>query len=484
MTHFHQMKQLIITLTTSLTALIFCIPGVHAGTAVKTNILYDALLNANIGIETTVAPRWSIDVSGNYNGWKLSSGRQWKHWFIQPEARYWTREAMRGHFLAANLIGGQFNTTLRGARRQGWGAGAGVGYGYAWRFGSHWGLEAELTAGYIRYAYDKYPCTQCGRRIAHRNRNYFGPTKAAINLVYHFGSEKKKEPVAPVVEPPVLPAVIEAPVPEVIDTLPTFDFILVDVPHSRVRSENISGVARVSFAVNKTAIDTSLGNNAAELAAIVARLDSIRNDLDMQIAAVEFTGYASPEGSYRNNDRLAAARTAALRAYIGEARNLPDSVVSEHHVAEDWAGLRAAVAASDLPDKESLLSVIDSDRSEDARESALRRYRASWARIAAEMLPALRRTEYKIRYEHRYEEKETQTLENVNKAITAGDVEEASRLLVDIPSSPEADYARGVVAALQHRYEEAGAWFARAQSRGITAAADALLQLKTKTNYQ
>lgn len=180
------MKQLIRNLTLSLTATLCITFGAYAETAVKTNILYDALLNANIGIETTVAPRWSIDVSGNYNGWKLSSGRQWKHWFIQPEARYWTREAMRGHFLAANLIGGQFNTTLRGARRQGWGAGAGVGYGYAWRFGSHWGLEAELTAGYIRYAYDKYPCTQCGRRIAHRNLNKIEKYTSANNIELNF----------------------------------------------------------------------------------------------------------------------------------------------------------------------------------------------------------------------------------------------------------------------------------------------------------
>ena len=111
----------------------------------------------------------------------------------------------------------------------------------------------------------------------------------------------------------------------------------------------------------------------------------------------------------------------------------------------------------------------------------MRKHRDSWGWIATGVLPSLRRTEYKIDYEHRYEERETRTLEEVNRAITAGDIDTAARLLVDIPSSPEADYARGVVAAMQHRYDEARAWFIRAQARGIAVATDALRQLETKT---
>jgi len=166
--------------------------------AVKTNVLYDAFLNVNLGVEIKVARRWSLDLSGDYNGWKISGNRQWKHWLIQPEARYWTKEAMNGHFFAAHLLGGQFNTAFSSTRRQGWGVGAGVGYGYSRRLGSNWGLEAEIAAGYLRYGYDKYPCAQCGRKTGSRNRNYVGPTKAAVNLVYYFGQSKKEKPVAEV----------------------------------------------------------------------------------------------------------------------------------------------------------------------------------------------------------------------------------------------------------------------------------------------
>lgn len=77
--------------------------------ALKTNLFYDATLTANIGAEVAVAPRWSIDLSGNLNAWTVGSDKRWKHWMIQPEARYWFCEAIGGHFVGAHLLGGQYN---------------------------------------------------------------------------------------------------------------------------------------------------------------------------------------------------------------------------------------------------------------------------------------------------------------------------------------------------------------------------------------
>lgn len=91
---------------TFLTVMALCVTvGTHAQVAVKTNLLYDALLNANLGAEFNIVSHWSLDLSGNYNGWKLSGNRQWKHWFIQPEARYWLKDNMKGHFLRPILSG-------------------------------------------------------------------------------------------------------------------------------------------------------------------------------------------------------------------------------------------------------------------------------------------------------------------------------------------------------------------------------------------
>ena len=73
-----------------------------------------------------------------------------------------------------------------GERHQGWGAGAGVSYGYSWLLSRHWNLEATVGVGYLFLKSDKYPCANCGRKQEGIKKHYFGPTQAAINLIYQF----------------------------------------------------------------------------------------------------------------------------------------------------------------------------------------------------------------------------------------------------------------------------------------------------------
>ena len=171
--------------------------------AVKTNLLYDIpALTANAGIEFGLFKSWTLDISANYNGWTLSHDRRWKHWLLQPEARYWFCDRFAGHFVGAHALGGQYNvgglknnlsflgtdfSVVSDRRYQGWFAGAGIAYGYAWILNKHWNLETELGLGWVYTRYDVYPCATCGTKLVKgKSHNYFGPTKAAVNLVYTF----------------------------------------------------------------------------------------------------------------------------------------------------------------------------------------------------------------------------------------------------------------------------------------------------------
>ncbi len=170
--------------------------------ALKSNLLYDATATINIGAEVGLSPRWTLDVSGNFNGWTMSHERRWKHWMLQPEARYWFCQRFGGHFLGMEAHGGQFNvgglnnsihflgthvSRLSDERFQGWFVGGGVTYGYAWMLGRHWNLEAEIGLGYSYTRYDTYQCAGCGKKTEEdRHHNYYGPTKAALSLVYIF----------------------------------------------------------------------------------------------------------------------------------------------------------------------------------------------------------------------------------------------------------------------------------------------------------
>lgn len=169
--------------------------------AIKTNLLYDATSTANIGLEIGLAPKWTLDLSGNLNSWSKDSHTKWKHCMIQPEIRYWFCDRFSRHFLGAHLIGGAFNfggitndlnflgtdfSVLSDRRYQGFAYGAGVAYGFAFALSKNLNLEIEAGAGYMLLDYENYECDGCGRKDTEGIHHYFGPTKAAVNLVFLF----------------------------------------------------------------------------------------------------------------------------------------------------------------------------------------------------------------------------------------------------------------------------------------------------------
>ena len=170
--------------------------------AVKTNLVYDAVLSPSLGLEIALAPRWTLDLSGSLNVWHAWDDQQWKHWMVQPEVRYWFCDRFSGHFIALHAHGGQYNignlnrgidflgtdfNTLKDYRAQGWFVGGGVAYGYVWILSRHWNLEGEVGLGYAYSIYDRFECADCGQKVEEdKEHHYFGPTKLAINIVYVF----------------------------------------------------------------------------------------------------------------------------------------------------------------------------------------------------------------------------------------------------------------------------------------------------------
>lgn len=168
---------------------------------IKTNLLSDAVLTPNLAVEVGLAPQWTAELSGNLNAWTVND-RRWKHWVVQPEARYWFCQRFSGHFVGAHVLGGQYNmgnlpfnykflgtdfSLLRDHRYQGWMVGAGLAYGYSWILDRHWNIEAEIGLGWIYTHSDVYNCANCGKKIdTGKAHNYVGPTKAALNIIYLF----------------------------------------------------------------------------------------------------------------------------------------------------------------------------------------------------------------------------------------------------------------------------------------------------------
>ena len=164
---------------------------------IKSNLPYWATATFNLGAEVYLARHWTLELEAGLNPFSGknddgSYGRSLKHLRLHPELRYWFCETFNGHFLGVHTPYLLYNVTdikwlgTEGERHQGWGAGAGISYGYSWLLSRHWNLEATVGVGYLYLKSDKYPCANCGRKQEGIKKHYFGPTQAAINLIYQF----------------------------------------------------------------------------------------------------------------------------------------------------------------------------------------------------------------------------------------------------------------------------------------------------------
>lgn len=164
--------------------------------ALKTNLLgWAAGGNINAGIEVGAGRKVTMQLFGALNPWNYSNQRRLRFWNVEPEARYWFCQKFNGHFVGIHLLGGEYNIrninlpfgTLPelndGEHHEGWYVGGGVTYGYQWILSNHWNFEASLGVG---YAYSRYKkCAGCTPKNRD-TRNYVGPTKAALSLIYCF----------------------------------------------------------------------------------------------------------------------------------------------------------------------------------------------------------------------------------------------------------------------------------------------------------
>lgn len=88
--------------------------------AVKTNLLYDAILMPSLEVEYRIADRWTVNLEGEIAWWK-NDGRH-KYYqvaTISPEGRWWFGQKQgnpwHGHYLG--VFGASRGTTSKTARR-------------------------------------------------------------------------------------------------------------------------------------------------------------------------------------------------------------------------------------------------------------------------------------------------------------------------------------------------------------------------------
>lgn len=235
----------------------------------------------------------------------------------------------------------------------------------------------------------------------------------------------------------------------------------------------------VRFPVAKTALDPDFLSNAKALKDIEDAIRLVMGDDWAELHTIDIVGYASPEGNIRQNQQLSIGRAEALKEYIIGKFGFGDDRFNVTAGGEDWSGLRALVADSDMPYRNEVLDIIDNVPQEQrqARLKALaggRPYRS----MLDVLYPQLRDACYISVW---FSEKEDVVAHAVNEAvgqINAGKYAEALDMLMAHKDDPRTWNAIGSVKVLTEDLKEAQKWFAKAAKAGDPDAARNLAQLE------
>lgn len=154
------------------------------------------------------------------------------------------------------------------------------------------------------------------------------------------------------------------------------------------------------YPVNQTRLYPDRYGNRSELQKIDSAMNYVRLNPDYEIRRIDIAGFASPEGSYAHNVKLAQGRAEALRTYILSNYDIAPDRIAVNPGAENWDGLAQVLQASQLPHKELMLQIIDSIADPDSREAAIRRIAGGqpYLTLLATVYPNLRKNTFTISY--------------------------------------------------------------------------------------
>lgn len=161
-------------------------------------------------------------------------------------------------------------------------------------------------------------------------------------------------------------------------------------------------LALIDFAQGRSEIDSTLGCNANELKRIDRNIARIFSQQDYELDSMIVSASCSPEGSYRHNSALAAARARSMRDYLAAEWVECAPLMRDSHIPENWDRLRRLVVSDTLisaPRKRVLLELIDRDGDPDRREKALSA-QAEYRYLREKIYPQLRTVQLEF-YTHR-----------------------------------------------------------------------------------
>lgn len=298
---------------------------------------------------------------------------------------------------------------------------------------------------------------------------------------------------------------------------PVFNFV--ELTGDSAIELSAEGRAFITFVVNRTELKENYMKNPEELNKIYNTIKVVQDDPDATITYVSIKGFASPEGPYANNVRLAMGRTQTLKDVVRKRMALDAEIMHTDYEPEDWQGLIDWLNENQIENRDAILAIAKSDMEPDSRnEEIRRRYPEQYDYILKNVYPWLRHSDYVVKYRikayatveellevykvtpermrpvdfqriaalyttgsDKYKEIMLKAVEihpfdqksNLNAAtiaLQAGELAKAAEYLDRAGDSAEAIYTRGVLAGMTGDLERAAKYFENAASLGLDAA--------------
>lgn len=131
----------------------------------------------------------------------------------------------------------------------------------------------------------------------------------------------------------------------------------------------------IYFKINRYDIDTSFRGNGAVIRRMRTEIDSLISEGIITADSIRIVSAASPDGGNAFNIWLSRQRGLAANALL--EKSYPDidpEIIFTDPVGEDWSTFRQVVYEdNDIPDREKLIALMESDLTNDEKERQLRR---------------------------------------------------------------------------------------------------------------
>ena len=176
--------------------------------------------------------------------------------------------------------------------------------------------------------------------------------------------------------------------------------------------------------------------NSQNVQDFIKTLRNIKSDeQSLVLNNVEVSAYASPDGRYDFNEKLAERRGQTGENYVKEQlkKNRLDGPVDTKYTAEDWEGFQELVSQSNLQDKVLILRVLSMYDDPEQREREIQNIATVYSELADAVLPELRRARMTINYDviGRSDDQIMETLRTAPQQLSVEELLYAANLLAD-----------------------------------------------------